>query len=114
MIYKNEALDKVLQNIKTEREFQDNKWGSKQTHDNGTGPGEVYELLPSADYAKRLCDAAAHDGELTWAHILLEEVCEALEEKDPVKLRTELVQVAAVCCSFIEDLDRKAKENVIS
>lgn len=42
-----------------------------------------------------------------WDGILLEEVYEALAEADPAKLRTELIQVAAVCAAWVHDLDRR-------
>jgi hypothetical protein len=47
------------------------------------------------------------NGDLTWDGILLEEVYEALAEADPVKLREELVQVAAVAASWVVALDRR-------
>lgn len=52
---------------------------------------------------------AVSAGTLTWELILLEEVAEAMDERtDPVRLRQELVQVAAVALSWIECLDRNA------
>lgn len=42
-----------------------------------------------------------------WDGILLEEVWEALAEADPAKLRTELLQVAAVCAAWISDIDSR-------
>jgi hypothetical protein len=44
----------------------------------------------------------------TWLLIALEEVFEALVEDDPVKLRAELVQAAAVLVAWIEAIDRRA------
>jgi hypothetical protein len=49
--------------------------------------------------------AALHPNE-PWDLVLLEETCEALLEDDPVKLRAELVQVAAVAVQWIEAIDR--------
>lgn len=46
-------------------------------------------------------------GGLAWDGILLEEVCEALAETDPARVRAELIQVAAVAVAMIESLDRK-------
>jgi hypothetical protein len=48
---------------------------------------------------------------LTWRHILLEEVYEALAEEDPERLRTELLQVAAVCASWIASIDRTTPQS---
>ena len=41
---------------------------------------------------------------LTWDFILLEEVYEAISERDNKKLKIELIQVAAVCTAWIESL----------
>ena len=53
------------------------------------------------------CDEAAKSGTLTWRHILLEEVFEALAESDPAKLRTESIQSAAVIAAWVEDIDSR-------
>ncbi|MEV0526610.1 hypothetical protein AB0I66_24515 [Streptomyces sp. NPDC050439] len=42
-----------------------------------------------------------------WDGILLEEAYEAVAEADPVKLRAELVQVAAVCAAWVADIDSR-------
>ncbi|MYW33589.1 hypothetical protein [Streptomyces sp. SID2119] len=44
-----------------------------------------------------------------WDGVLLEEVYEALAEPDPAKLRTELIQVAAVCAAWVHDLDSRTE-----
>lgn len=43
----------------------------------------------------------------TWMELLREEVSEAFCEDDPVRLREELVQVAAVAVSWVEDIDTR-------
>jgi len=95
-------LDTVLADIRAERARQDAKWG-EQNHPNGTGRSGDPLV---AEVVKADCDRAARDGKLTYRHILDEEVCEAFAETDPAKLRTELVQVAAVAVAWIEKLDR--------
>lgn len=137
----------TLDDVAAERERQNDKWG-EQNHPNvdavlinrpsvvdGRGirwPGsctpqrmaEHYEI-PTAGRAKFATDRAATLGECTWAHILIEEVAEAIEaatlhdqfvavhgspperERD---LRNELIQVAAVATQWVECLDRKANE----
>lgn len=45
-----------------------------------------------------------------WSFILLEEVFEALAAEDRIALREELIQVAAVCVSWIDDIDDAALE----
>lgn len=76
-------------------------WGI-QHHPLGTGGVGSKE---AADFAKQTCDTAAANGHATWADILLEEVREALAETDPAKVRTELIQVMAVCGSMVRDID---------
>ncbi|TIH26025.1 NUDIX hydrolase, partial [Subtercola vilae] len=45
-----------------------------------------------------------------WQDILLEEVFEAFAESDTSKLRTELIQVAAVAQQWVEAIDRRTPE----
>lgn len=87
-----------------ERKRQEEIWG-KQRHPNGTGAQYGYEAVK----AQEACSVAAKAGSVTWKDILHEEVCEAFAEADPVRLRHELVQVAAVAVNWIEALDRQRK-----
>jgi hypothetical protein len=59
-----------------------------------------------AGFYKHQCKERAAHGEVTWLDILLEEVAEAFAESDLVKLRTELIQVAAVAVRWVEAIDR--------
>lgn len=86
-----------------ERERQDERWG-EQNHPDGTG-NEFDPLL--AMEAKRICEVKAEAGTVTWRDILTEEVCEAYAESDPVRLREELIQVAAVAQAWVEAIDRR-------
>jgi hypothetical protein len=86
-----------------ERERQFIKWG-EQNHKDGTGSTQDKTL---AEFSRQACDAAFKMGLGTWADILTEEYCEALAESDPVKLRAELIQVAAVCVAWVEAIDRR-------
>jgi len=62
----------------------------------------------AAARAQRVNDLRVQRGEpATWEMILLEEVWEALAETDPVKLRAELIQVAAVAVAWVEDIDSR-------
>lgn len=91
-----------------ERERQDRKFGTNRHIPNGTG--DIYYIyLANAD--RNICDAAFKNGRGTWQHILQEEVSEAFAESDPAKLKEELVQVAAVCKAWIEDLDRSSERS---
>ncbi len=94
----------AVSSVADERIRQVEKWGV-QTRPDGTG-GDIYKQ--AAEVSKAHTDAAAADGSLTWVDILMEEIFEALAEDDPVRLREELIQVAAVAVSWSEDIDRKA------
>ncbi|PZG12966.1 hypothetical protein C1I95_24720 [Micromonospora craterilacus] len=109
---------RVLYEVARERSRQDAKFGP-QNHPDGTGPRQaiaigIGHMGEIADQMRRATNAAAgrlpgleHHGPLTWRHVLLEEVFEALAEDDPAKLRTELVQVAATATVWIEAIDRR-------
>jgi hypothetical protein len=99
------ATTAILAEIAEERRRQHAKWGV-QRHPFGTGtdPAGDREI---ADMARESCQRAFAEGDGTWRHILEEEVCEAFAESDPVKLRAELVQVAAVAVQMVEAIDRE-------
>lgn len=100
----------VLSEVAAERARQDGKWGPRQDPD-GTGPntwlGQPRRAAPARDAARERCDRAFISGEVTHAHVLIEEVYEALAESDPAALRSELIQVAAVCVKWIEQIDNR-------
>lgn len=98
------TTDRVLQEVLAERVRQDEKWG-EQNHPDGTG--SLKQRL-AADDAKAACDQVFAEGRGDWAHILFEEVREALAESNPAALRTELLQVAAVAVNWVEAIDRRA------
>lgn len=89
--------------VDVERLRQLKKWGPQPLPD-GTGHAAQIEL---AEVARRVCDAALADGKATHAAVLFEEVAEALAEVDPVRLKEELIQVAAVCAKWIADIDSR-------
>lgn len=69
---------------------------------------QFYEI-PTAARAKSICRAEAAAGAPTWIGIALEELAEVLEattEGDPAKLRTEWLQLAAVCVAAVQCIDR--------
>lgn len=89
--------------VQQERERQIAKWGD-QSLPLGTGSEEYGQL---ATFYREQCQRNADEGVDTWADVLLEEVYEALAEEDPDFVEAELIQVAAVCLSAIEDIQRK-------
>lgn len=103
-IFTTPGLKAFAEAIDTERQDQLAKWGD-QHHPDGTGL--TLDQLAWAEEARERCQQAAKDGTLTWAHILEEEVAEAMAEADPARLREELLQVAAVCAAWVHDLDTR-------
>lgn len=116
----------VLQEVNSERVRQDTKWGEQNHPDvnrgltDGEGGCSVLDMaawygVPTPSSAREDCDIAASYGRCTWAHILVEEVAEAieaatLEQQDAIDagaLRKEIVQVAAVAVAWIEAIDRR-------
>ncbi|MGH7240399.1 MAG: hypothetical protein ACREHG_10125 [Candidatus Saccharimonadales bacterium] len=107
-------MDKLIElEIKLELARQFVKWG-EQNHPNGTGKdvkflGQVN--LPTwgtiCERAHFKCDYNAEDHKETFLDILLEEVAEAFCEANPKNLRAELIQVIAVCVTWIESIDRR-------
>lgn len=87
--------------VVAERWRQLKKFGEQHLPD-GTGGYDV-----SAAVAKLNCDRATEDGTVTWRHVLEEEYFEAITERQWERLRPELIQIAAVCLSWIEDGDQR-------
>jgi hypothetical protein len=120
------GLGDLAEELDAERGRQLAKWGD-QRHPDGTGDRATICGMPMAAIAQMLKDtndhrlthrpmwiAAGEEPSLgsgpQWLPIFLEEAFEAAAEADPVKLRAELVQVAAVCAAWISDIDRRPKQ----
>jgi hypothetical protein len=103
-------FEALTDEIKAERRRQQAKWG-EQNHKDAHHDAFHRSVIGTGDEAKRLCEEHFEDGVGTWLDILLEEVAEAADEayrSDTEKLRTELIQVAAVVVAWIEAIDRRA------
>lgn len=96
----------VLAEIQAERVAQDAKWG-EQNHADGTGSRVQKEI---AESDRLSCQRQFAEKTGTWMDILQEEVSEAFAESDPLKLRAELIQVAAVATAWAEHLNRRVAE----
>lgn len=94
--------------VEKERKKQDEKWGV-QNHPSFAVNHDFAANTMLASGIREMVDHAAKQGKLVWAYILSEECAEAFAESDPVKLREELIQVAAVAVAWIERLDRQAE-----
>lgn len=115
MIHNPNITYRVLGEVLAERARQDERWG-EQNHPDMSGDSTTqcdardmfarwaqnYRDINSGQF-----DPRDSDPRLDWTGILLEEVYEALAEDDSAKLRSELVQVAAVAAAWIESIDRR-------
>jgi hypothetical protein len=119
----NEAFDQhiaaIVNSVVAERLTQNIKWGLQRhpTLDqvllqrNRPVYRHYTEFeIPTADRAKFSCDEATKKGELTWTHIAVEELAEAVEAavlhgEHSTELREELVQLAAVVFAWLESVD---------
>jgi len=96
----------VLDDVNAERLRQDRKWGLI-SYRVGANARE-YEM-PIEYRAQYLCEKADSEGKLTWGHILVEELAEALDSFSEEEQEKELIQLAAVAVSAVEDLRRKRR-----
>ena len=72
---------------------------------------DEYEL-PTEARAKYLCDTAMKKGEHTHAHIVVEELCEAIAcMSDEDAMRKELIQLACVVTKWIKSIDYRNNLN---
>ena len=106
----------VLAEVLAERMRQDKKWGEQNHPDiHPTIQGETGEDtclnmgIPTARQQKAWVDKCGPENG-AFADIILEELCEAVEESDPAKRRKELIQIAAVSVSWVEAMDRRPKQ----
>lgn len=97
-------MNDVIKDVMAEMSAQLEKWG-EQNHPDGSST----RYTPLADIFRSIADNNAAEGALTWHDILSEEFYEAIAEEDPEKLRTELVQVAAVALTWCEAIDRRSE-----
>jgi hypothetical protein len=106
--------EKVLSDVADHRLVQFATYGDNAGLEDGTGPEERW-LYPLTSYSSPAIEDILRDeynkhDVPTWMHLVREEVAEAFQESDPVRLREELIQVAALCVSWVEKLD--ARESI--
>lgn len=104
----------VLDLVLAERKAQEARYGeANEKLLDGTGPGTCWLLPYTFSPAHLIQDDLRLDyeefeeetGAPTWVHLVREEIAEAFLEADPDRLAEELVQVAALCVSWVERLD---------
>lgn len=93
----------LANSVVDEASRQHGLWG-KQNHPDGTGLTQDKDL---ADTVRNFTDWMAKTGNLTWRDILWEEVREVFAETEPGPLTEELLQVAAVCLSWADAIQRR-------
>lgn len=99
-----------LEEVARERLSQTAAWGVQHHPDfDPLALDEEYAFyrVPREEWAKAVCEGAREGGRLTWGHIAAEEVAEVFNAKDPASLREELLQLAAVCVAWVEDIDAR-------
>lgn len=118
-------IEAVLEDIRDERQRQEAKFPDQHLPDIVV-PDAILEMavgveradkaahwhgIPTEARAKDVCEVQFRAGLGSWLDVLVEEVAEVVRpaiDGDLVKLRAELVQVAAVAVRQIEDIDRRA------
>jgi hypothetical protein len=103
MARKDDSLRRVLSDVVAERHRQLLKYGDTHLRDGTGGVAAIAER----DRRQRANVTAMASGLLTWSDVLREETAEVYAETDPVALRAELTQVAAVAAAWIEDIDSR-------
>lgn len=107
----------VLQMVASERVAQVARYGHNDDLVDGTGPDSHWiPLLTEGHRALDIEVLLRHDyesyeqrtGKPSWMHLVREEVAEAFTENDPTRLEAELIQVAALCVSWVETLRRRS------
>ncbi len=108
----------VLKLVARERLDQVHQYGHNEELPDGTGPRvawlnhtDVNLDLRSAHEIQRAFRANYEQndeaGRLSWMLLVREEVAEAFQEDNPERLEAELIQVAALCVSWVETLRRR-------
>lgn len=109
----------VLEKVFEERNRQVQRYGHNDDKTDGTGPGVQWlgnmmdrnADYPTAEEIEKIFredyEASGGDNEVTWMELVREEVAEAFAESDPDRLEEELIQVAALCVSWIETIQKR-------
>lgn len=100
-------IEDILQSISVERSRQEMKWGVQELVDRIEGvmnESPNHWLDVAVNYKNE--DRKNPEG-ISWQSVLMEEVAEAFAETEPTEIIGELIQVAAVCVAWIENLSSR-------
>ncbi len=110
-------MENIFNEIRNERQKQEAKWG-EQNHPildpilinrDAQRMCEEYEI-PTESRARQKVEIHAERGDLTYMHILMEEISEAAScGSNTEELRKELIHSASVLVAMIESLDRNGR-----
>lgn len=110
----------VLEKVFDHRVEQVERYGHNDDKPDGTGPQVPWlngvSNLHAADIEAFLrvdYEDAGGDGGVTWMHLVREELAESFAESDPDRLEEELVQVAALCVSWIETIQKRREGKTV-
>lgn len=115
-----ELREQVLEQIREERKRQLEMYGSNDDLEIGMGPG-VKWLRPFSSgtaeviargFREEYREYEAGHANVTWMHLIKEEVSELFEAATREDMITEAVQVAALCVSLVEHLLRYGDLNL--
>lgn len=110
-----QVMEEVLDRIREERGRQFARYGLNDDLADGTGPRTAWlaplawdpavdvEQVFRADYE----EFEDETGAPTWVHLVREEIAEAFQEDDDARLADELIQVAALCTSWVERITER-------
>lgn len=110
-----DGMTDVLKLVARERVEQVCRYGHNDDLENGTGPDVRWLLANNLNQASDVEELfrenyeehEAKHGKPTWMHLVREEIAEAFQESDPERLAEELIQVAALCVSWVETLRKE-------
>lgn len=109
------ATIRVLERVFEERCRQVGQYGFNRNLEDGTGP-EVQWLKPFSDWPATDVEVGFRNdyeyrekqtGLPTWLDLVREELAESALETDPDRLSEELLQVAALCVSWVETIEAR-------
>lgn len=109
------ATQAVLDQLSQHRAYQFARYGSNHDTANGTGP--TVQWLPMCPFDAQEIEQLLRDDwdydvdpsreKMTWMRLVREEVAEAFAAEDETVLYQELLDVAALCVSWMEKLREK-------